>query len=94
MSGVWTNELTREGYPGMDGVDNLFDVFQKSVHAHPTRRCLGYRPSLGKDRFGPYQWLTYEEVRSCSPFSFLAVTNACTRRCAHPSMCSCSFWWT
>eukprot|EP00884_Botryococcus_braunii_P018318 jgi/Botrbrau1/516/Bobra.110_2s0145.1 len=62
VSAVWVNELAVDGYPSLEGVENLHDMFERSVKAHPDRRCLGHRPSTQQGEAGPYEWLTYKEV--------------------------------
>ena len=67
---VYRNKLARDGYSSFEGVDNLFDLFSRSVDSYADKECIGWRPSGDE----PFKWLTYRETadRAASAGSGLA----------------------
>ena len=55
------NMLAKDGFPKLEGVSTLFEMFESSVRRFNDCDCLGWRPQEG-DSFGPYKWWTYREV--------------------------------
>ena len=53
--------LAKDGFPKLEGVSTLFEMFESSVRRFGDCDCLGWRPQEG-DSFGPYKWWTYREV--------------------------------
>ena len=58
---VYRNVLAKDGYAKIDGIDNLFDLFCRSVKEYGDRPCLGWRPNV-KGQAQAFSWLTYSEV--------------------------------
>ncbi|KDD76920.1 AMP-binding enzyme [Helicosporidium sp. ATCC 50920] len=48
--------LSKEGPPGLEGVNNLWELFSRSVAKYGSSKCLGKRTATGFD------WLTYSEA--------------------------------
>ena len=60
------NVLAKDGFPKLEGVSTLFEMFESSVRRFGDCDCLGWRPQEG-DSFGPYKWWTYREVHGAQP---------------------------
>ena len=48
--------------PGGPPLRTLYEVAQYAWSAYARRPMLGTRKPLGANAFGPYEWLTYEQV--------------------------------
>lgn len=59
---VLRNSLARDGFPELEGVTTLYQLFQRSVKNHGDKPCLGKR-ALGADgKAGDYEFDSYQEV--------------------------------
>ncbi|PIK39270.1 hypothetical protein BSL78_23893 [Apostichopus japonicus] len=60
-NGVRVSSLVKDGNLTTDyyeGVETLYDGFQRGLNISKTAPCLGWRPKPGE----PYKWLSYEQV--------------------------------
>ncbi len=62
------NVLAKDGFPKLEGMSTLYEMFESSVRRFGDCDCLGWRPQEG-DTFGAYKWLTYREVHGASQAS-------------------------
>jgi len=53
--------LAKDGFPKLEGVTTLYEMFESSVRRFGDCDCLGWREAEGSG-FGPYKWWTYREV--------------------------------
>ena len=53
---TYRNVYSQNGFPKLDGVNSLYEVFQKSVRERPNQDCLGVRPKGSR----VYEWETYQ----------------------------------
>ncbi|KAK9828036.1 hypothetical protein WJX81_003948 [Elliptochloris bilobata] len=58
---VYRNVTAREGYPTLEGITTLYELFSSSAAKYPDNPCLGHRPQVDGKALS-YDWLTYREV--------------------------------
>jgi long-subunit acyl-CoA synthetase (AMP-forming) len=58
---VANGELISEPFSGMN---TIWKAFEFSVKQHPERNFLGTRKVLSKDKFGEYEFKTYQQIDS------------------------------
>jgi long-chain acyl-CoA synthetase len=46
----------------IQGINTIWTAFENSVKNHPNRNCLGTRKYISKDKFGDYEWKTYNQI--------------------------------
>lgn len=56
------NKAGRNGWPALDGVATLYELFEQSVRKFPNNKCLGWRP-IKNGKAQDYTYLTYREVQ-------------------------------
>ena len=47
---TYRNVVAVDGYPTLEGVTTLYELFQNSVARYPDNACLGHRPQVGFER--------------------------------------------
>ncbi|GBF95915.1 hypothetical protein Rsub_08038, partial [Raphidocelis subcapitata] len=61
-SAIFRRASSKDGFPALDGVTTLYELFEKSVAAHKDLPALGTR-AIGQDgAAGPFEWMTYGEA--------------------------------
>ena len=58
--------MAKDGFPKLEGVTTLYEMFESSVRRFGDCDCLGWREAEGSG-FGPYKWWTYREVHGRLP---------------------------
>lgn len=58
---VYRNTLAKDGFAKFDGVNNLWQMFHKSVEKYGDKECFGWRPTDG-NQAQPFKWLTYKQA--------------------------------
>lgn len=62
-SPVYRSCYAKDGFPKLEGVTTLYELFTRSVEKYAKNACLGARSAPGADgKAGPYVYQTYEEV--------------------------------
>ena len=70
------NVAAKGGFPTLNGVSTLYDLFEQSVSKYPDNKCLGWRPIIdGKAQ--DYVYITYKQVQGdLPPQPWLKAVNA------------------
>jgi hypothetical protein len=71
--------LAKDGFPKLEGVTTLYEMFESSVRRFGDCDCLGWREAEGSG-FGPYKWWTYREVHGGLPELGSERASALTQR--------------
>jgi len=61
-SKIFRHASAKDGFPTLDGISSLYELFTQSVEKFPSNKCLGHRPKLADGTVGPFAWKTYKEV--------------------------------
>ena len=61
-SKIFRHASAKDGFPTLDGISSLYELFTQSVDKFPNNKCLGHRPKLADGTVGPFSWKTYKEV--------------------------------
>jgi long-chain acyl-CoA synthetase len=62
LSPIYRNVAAKDGWPKLAGVTTLYELFEKSVNAYPTNKCLGWRP-ITDGKAGDYVWINYKQTQ-------------------------------
>eukprot|EP00897_Mesotaenium_endlicherianum_P001315 jgi/Mesen1/1210/ME000128S00185 len=57
----YKSKLAKDGYPKLDGVSTVWELFRRSAEVYPNNNMLGMRDMTG-GKAGPYIWETYAQV--------------------------------
>ena len=66
------NELSKDGWPTLNGVTTLYELFESSVSKFSNNKCLGWRP-IENGHAGDYKWHTYKETQGMHLFLYTAT---------------------
>lgn len=58
---VYRSALAKDGYPTLEGISTVWDLFSKSAEKYSSNNMLGKR-EIVDGKVGKYVWLTYAEV--------------------------------
>jgi long-chain acyl-CoA synthetase len=61
-SKIFRHETAKDGFPTLEGISSLYELFTQSVKKFPGNKCLGHRPKLADGTVGPFVFKTYKEV--------------------------------
>ena len=56
------NVAAKGGFPTLNGVTTLYDLFEQSVSKYPDNKCLGWRP-IKDGKAQDYVYITYKQVQ-------------------------------
>ena len=58
--------MAETSWPKLEGVETLFDMFERSARQFADCKCLGWRPVVDGQP-GAYEWMTYKEAHGDQP---------------------------
>ena len=61
-SKIFRHVSAKDGFPTLEGISSLYELFTQSVNKFPSNKCLGHRPKLADGTVGPFVFKTYKEV--------------------------------
>ncbi len=64
-SKIYRAAISKNGFPHIEGVTTLYELFDRSVKAHADKPCLGHR-AVKDGAAGDYEYQTYKQVGGAS----------------------------